>query len=321
MALDWLESRDPDRPFLLYLGHKAPHSFYIPEPKYEHAFDAVDPRYPISAFELDDNPPWYRARLDTWHGIYGPIFDYRDDYPDRSAAGVLAFADMVRAYRGTILSVDDSVGRLYDYLDQIGELDNTLIVFTTDNGLLEGEHGMVDKRTMHEASIRLPLVVRYPGLTDPSTPRVIDEQVLTVDFAPSILELCGAEPLPRTHGRSWVKLVREGDPDWRSSWYYEYNYEKQFPYTPNIRGVRTDRWKYIRYPHGDGGPDRHPAELYDIRSDPDERHNLIADERYAPVVDRLRADLDRLIREADGLPDSMPLDEGIKSELPAEEIR
>ena len=84
---------------------------------------------------------------------------------------------MVRAYRGTILSVDDSVGRLYELLKAIGELDNTMIVFTTDNGLLEGEHGMVDKRTMHEASIRLPLVVRYPGLTAPDAPKVIDEQV------------------------------------------------------------------------------------------------------------------------------------------------
>ena len=87
------------------------------------------------------------------------------NFPIATARGVLDFANMVRAYRGTILSVDDSVGRIYDYLKAIGELDNTLIIFTTDNGLLEGEHGMVDKRTMHEASIRLPLVVRYPGLT------------------------------------------------------------------------------------------------------------------------------------------------------------
>ncbi len=229
---------------------------------------------------------------------------------------MLNFANMVRAYRGTILSVDDSVGQLYSYLQAIGELDNTLFIFTTDNGLLEGEHGMVDKRTMHEASIRLPLVVRYPGLTAPDAPKVIDEQVLTLDFAPTILDICGAEPLPRTHGRSWKTLVQVGDPEWRTSWYYEYNYEKQFPYTPNVRGVRTDRWKYIRYPHGDGSPDRHMAELYEIRSDPQETRNLINDPRYAPVVERLRQELDRLIREADGYPDKMPVDEGIKSALP-----
>jgi arylsulfatase A-like enzyme len=321
MAIEWLHQREKPRPFLLYMGHKAPHSFYYPEPKYEHSFDDVDVRYPLSAFHLEDNPKWYQARLDTWHGIYGPIFDYRKDFPDRSAKGVLEFANMVRAYRGTILSVDDSVGRIYQYLERIGELDNTLFIFTTDNGLLEGEHGMVDKRTMHEASIRVPLVVRYPGLTPPGAPKVIDEQVLTVDFAPTILDICGAEPLPKVHGKSWKKLVQVGDPNWRKSWYYEYNYEKQFPYTPNVRGVRTDRWKYIRYPHGDGGPDRHMAELYEIRSDPNETRNLTGDARYAPVVAGLRKELDRLIREADGYPDKMPLDEGVKSELPDPAIR
>jgi len=321
MAVDWLDGRKKGRPFLLYMGHKAPHSFYFPEPKYEHSFDDVDVRYPLTAFHLDDNPKWYQARLDTWHGIYGPIFEYRKKFPDRSAKGVLQFANMVRAYRGTIQSVDDSVARIYQYLDKAGELDNTMIIFTTDNGLLEGEHGMVDKRTMHEASIRLPLVVRYPGLTPPDAPKVIDEQVLTVDFAPTIIDICGAEPLPKVHGRSWKKLVQTGDPDWRKSWYYEYNYEKQFPYTPNVRGVRTDRWKYIRYPHGDGTPDRHMAELYEIRSDPKETRNLIGDPRYAPVVARLRKELDRLIREADGYPDKMPIDQGVKSELPDPSIR
>jgi N-acetylglucosamine-6-sulfatase len=321
MAIEWLEKREKDRPFLLFMGHKAPHSFYYPEPKYEHSFDQVDIRYPLTAFHLADNPKWYEVRLDTWHGIYGPIFDYRKKFPDRSAEGVLQFASMVRAYRATILSVDDSVGRIYEYLEQIGELDDTLIIFTTDNGLLEGEHGMVDKRTMHEASIRLPLVVRYPGLTAPDTPKVIDEQVLTIDFAPTILDICGVEPLPRVHGRSWKQLVQTGQAGWRESWYYEYNYEKQFPYTPNVRGVRTTRWKYIRYPHGDGGSDRHMAELYDIRSDPNETRNLINEPGYAPVVAQLREELDRLIREADGYPDKMPIDQGIKSKLPDPTIR
>ena len=115
--------------------------------------------------------------------------------------------------------------------------------------------------------------------------------------------------------------MQVGDPEWRKSWYYEYNYEKQFPYTPNVRGVRTDRWKYIRYPHGDGGPDRHMAELYEIRSDPNETRNLINDPQYAPVVKQLSIELDRLIAEADGLPDEMPVDEGVMSELPDEDIR
>jgi N-acetylglucosamine-6-sulfatase len=321
MAIDWLDRRDADRPFLLYLGHKAPHSFYVPEPRYAHAFDEIDIRYPLSAFMLDDKPSWYRDRLDTWHGIYGPIFDYRKKFPDRSAAGVLDFAKMVRAYRGTIMSVDDSVATLYSYLEKAGQLDDTLFIFTGDNGILEGEHGMVDKRTMAEPSIRVPLVVRYPGLVDPSRPRVIDEQVLTVDFAPSILDICRAEPLPTTHGHSWKKLAAVGDGAWRTSWYYAYNYEKQFPYTPNIRGIRTASWKYIRYPHGDGGPDRHMAELYDLASDPEETRNLIAVPQYAEIASNLAAELTRLQKETGALPDRMPIDDGIKAELPDMKIR
>jgi N-acetylglucosamine-6-sulfatase len=304
------------------LGHKAPHSFYYPEEKYERAFDHARFPYPESAFELEDNPKWISQRLTTWHGIYGPLFDWRKEFPDTSAAAMLDFENMVRAYLGTILSVDDSVGRLYESLDKAGELDNTLFIFTSDNGLLEGEHGMVDKRTAHEGSLRIPLVVRYPGLIDPAKPKVIEAQTLTLDFASSILDICDAEPLPRTQGKSWKKLVAEGDPDWRTSWYYEYNYEKQFPYTPNVRALRTDKWKYMRYPHGDGSPDRHMAELYNLKDDPEERNNLINDPKHADLVKELHAELDRRIAEANpGKEDEMPMDEGIKGELPDLKIR
>ncbi len=156
-------------------------------------------------------------------------------------------------------------------------------------------------------------------------PRVVEEQVLTVDMAPSILELCGAPPLEKVHGKSWVPLAR-GGPDvsgWRKSWFYHYNYEKQFPYTPNVRGVRTDQWKYVHYPHGDGRPDRHKAELYNIEFDPEERYNLIDRPKYAAVVKVLRGELASLMQQT-GLTaetDKMPLDEGIKKELPDQKIR
>lgn len=322
MAEAWIRGRKAVRPWALILGHKAPHSFYFPEPKHERAFDGVDVRYPATAFQLEDNPPWYRDRLDTWHGIYGPLFDYRKKWPDRTPEGVKDFAAMTRAYWATILSVDDSVGRLTALLKERGELDRTVVVFTGDNGLLNGEHGMIDKRTMHEASIRVPLVVRYPALAPPDRPRAVERMVLTVDLAPSLLDLCGVAALPRSHGRSWRRIASgEADPGWRSSFLYHYNYEKQFPYTPNVRGVRTERWKYVRTPHGDGGPDRHPAELFDIAADPDEARNVAGDPRHAPVVAELRAELDRLLRATGADPDRMPLDEGIKAALPDPKIR
>jgi arylsulfatase A-like enzyme len=325
LADKWIrKSAGEDKPFLLMLGHKAPHSFYFPEPKYEHAFDDVTIEYPATAFKLADKPKWFFDRLDTWHGIYGPLFEYRKEFPDRRPEAVKDFAAMTRGYWGTILSVDDSVGRLYATLKELGELDNTLFIFTGDNGLLNGEHGMVDKRTMHEPSIRTPLVVRYPALTASrreAAGYTIDQQVLTLDFAPSILDICGLPPLAKTHGASWKKPVQGDSAGWRTSWYYEYNYEKQFPYTPNVRGVRTDRFKYIHYPHGDGGPDRHMAELYDLQTDPEETTNLISRPEYAATIVQLKRELERLMAAADALPDQMPLDEGIKTALPAKAIR
>lgn len=323
LAEEWLKRPRDDRPWCLMIGHKAPHSFYTPEAKYAHAFDRVRFPYPETAFMLDDKPAWIRARLSTWHGIYGPLFEWRKNYPDTSPEGVTAFEAMNRAYWATILSVDDSVGRLYSLLKARGELDNTIIIFMSDNGILSGEDGMVDKRTAHEPSERIVQVVRYPGLTPADRPRVIENQVLTIDVAPSLLELCGAPALPNIHGKSWVPLVKTGDPSWRTSWFYYYNYEKQFPYTPNVRSVRTEQWKYMRYPHGDGGPDRYMAELYNIEFDPEERHNLIANPNYARVVKRLRAELVRLMADTGLTPetDKMPLDEGIKQALPEKSIR
>src|SRR5690606_20406348 len=113
---------------------------------------------------LDDKPSWIKDRLYTWHGIYGPLFEWRKKFPDDSPAAVKDFAAMTRAYWGTIQSVDESVARLRAQLEAMNVLDDTVFVFMGDNGLLNGEHGMVDKRTMHEASIRIPLIVRYAGL-------------------------------------------------------------------------------------------------------------------------------------------------------------
>ena len=319
-AIDWVKSVSDDKPWALCVGQKAPHSFYFPEEKYSHTFDSVEVPYPASAFQLDGKPDWIQQRLKTWHGIYGPLFDWRKKFPDTRPEAVKDFERMVRAYWGTVLSVDDSVGRLVQYLKDSGQFENTIFVLMGDNGLLEGEHGMVDKRTMHEPSIRIPLIVCGPGLPSDT---VVSGQVLTTDVAPSLLELCGAKPLPNIQGRSWVSLSHGKDPEWRKGWFYEYNYEKQFPYTPNVRGIRTDEWKFIRYPHGDGKPDRHMAELYHLKQDPLELKNLASDPEYASARRELEQQLSQLMA-AEGLTpatDRMPLDEGIKSELPDQKIR
>jgi arylsulfatase A-like enzyme len=323
LATKWLAEDRGDKPWCLMIGHKAPHSFYFPEPKYEKSFQETRIPYPESAFMLSDKPTWIQERRSTWHGIYGPLFEWRKNFPDESPEGVKDFEAMTRAYWGTILSVDDSVGKLYQLLKERGELDNTIIVYMSDNGILNGEHGMVDKRTAHEPSIRIVKLVRFPKLTPIDQPRVIEQQVLTIDVAPSLLELCEAKPLSEIHGKSWKKLVQVGDATWRTSWLYHYNYEKQFPYTPNVRAIRTDSWKYAHSPHGDGQADRHLPELYNIEFDPEERRNLIKNPKYANQVASLKKELELRMLEV-GLTretDKMPIDEGIKQDLPDQKIR
>ena len=302
-AVDWLK-RPHDKPWLLVVGQKAPHGGPIePEPRFEHALDAFPVKKPANFLDYratDGKPAWLEESLPTWHGAGGPLYGRKE------------YGPFVRAYLATLLSVDESVGRLYAALQEIGQLDRTVIVFTSDNGFVLGEHGRVDKRTMYEDSIRVPLLVRYPPLAKPGT--VIQPMILSHDLAPSLLDLCGADPLPDITGRSWKPLLAGESVAWRTSFIYEYNFEKQFPYTPNVRGVRTDDWKLIRYPHGDGSPDRFTAELYHLASDPLELRNRINDPTAAAKRAELEQELEKLSRAAG--PDAMPVYEGIVNVLP-----
>ncbi len=304
-AVEWL-ARPHAKPWLLVVGHKAPHGGpIVPEEKYAHAYDdrpVIKPGNAGSYRVEDGKPEWLGKSYPTWHGLGGPLYGQKD------------YGTFVRAYLGCIASVDESVGRIVGHLRETGRLDDTVVIFTSDNGFALGEHGRVDKRTAYEESIRVPLVVRYPRTAKPGS--VIGGMVLSLDLAPSILDLCGVEPLPDTDGRSWVPLLGGDVTEWRTSFFYQYDYERQFPFTPNVRAVRTAEWKYIRYPHGDGGRDRHAAELYDLQSDPLEMRNLAADPAHAADVARLAAELVRLMEHHRALPDRPPLDEGIRDERP-----
>ena len=319
IALDWLAQRSSKKPFALLLGHKAPHGPFVPEPRYETLYDDVAYPYLASGFALDDKPAWIKDRLPTWHGIYGPLYGFRENFPDRRPEAVTDFERFVRSYVATINSVDDSVGCVYAALERAGELDNTIFIFASDNGFLLGEHGMIDKRTMHEASIRVPLAVRYPAAIKAGT--IIEQQVLSLDLAPSVIALTTGKKMPAVQGRSWAPLVTGTSNDWREAWLYEYNYEIQFPYTPNVRGIRKGDWKYVAYPHGDGGPLRHDEELYNLARDPAETRNLAADPASAERLVEMRSSLASLLTATGADPDPMPIDQGIQSQLPKESIR
>lgn len=307
LAIDWL--RRPRRaPFLLIVGHKAPHGVWVPEKKYEKAFDHVPVEKPATAYStLAGKPAWVRERIKTWHGIDGPLYGTND------------FARFIRSYHATILSVDDSVGQIYDALKSSGELDNTIFVFASDNGFLLGEHGSIDKRTMWEESIRIPLLIRCPEFI--RTPRRIEAMALNLDLAPTLADLCGAGRLQNAHGRSLRPLLEGRQTPWRTSFLYEYNFEDEFPYTPNVRGVRTEEWKFIHYPNGPGQPDTHRAELYHLKVDPHETRNLIDDPAAKDMLAALKQELARLLRETGATPDRMPLNPKLRMEMPEEKIR
>jgi N-acetylglucosamine-6-sulfatase len=196
---------------------------------------------------------------------------------------------IVRDQMRSLMSVDDGVGMLLEALTETGQLDNTLIIFTSDNGYLLGEHGFFnDKRLAYEEAIRVPFVIRYPELIEPGT--VIDALAINVDVAPTLLDVAGVEPVTPMHGLSLVPLFRDSSVEWRTSILTEYFLEKVVPNARPWQSVRTDRWKYIRYTDLEG-----MDELYDLETDPEEIHNLIDDPSASLILPEMHAKLDSLL--------------------------
>lgn len=263
-AVDFIEEA-ADEPFLLYLSHKSVHHPFEPAPR--HRGEYAGRNYPkpatMNPAESADNPQWVREQRNSWHGVDG-MYNGKD------------YETFVRDYAETLLAVDDSVGRVLDALEAEGLLDSTLVVLTSDNGFQFGEHGLVDKRTMYETSIRVPMLVHAPNAIASGQRR--DELVLNIDVAPTLLDWAGLEPPDSMQGRSFLPLVdgrtASGDFDaasFRSDFVYEYFWEADFPQTPTTFGLRTPTHKLIRH-RGVWGVD----ELYDLENDPHERNNLLA---------------------------------------------
>ena len=196
-------------------------------------------------------------------------------------------------YFRCVSAADDCLGRLLDALDELGIATNTVVVYTSDNGYYLGEHGLGDKRSAYEESMRVPFIVRDPTLGASDRGRVVDGMVLNLDLAQTLLDYAGV-PAPRTmQGRSWRPLLSGKTDGWRQSWFYEYFAENQKnTRVPDITAVRTSDAKLILYPG-------HPAwsELFDLKADPFEKTNLFADSAHAALRVRLEAEHARLERE------------------------
>ena len=274
IALDWLKNRDQTRPFALLYHHKAPHGGWEPDEKHVSMFEGETIPAPETfgddltgrarPVQVVDSlmVPTLLERITRWRHPTKPV---PDEKLPLEAKRQVVYQGYVKDYMRVVASVDDNVGRVLDYLDEAGLTDNTVVIYTSDNGMFVGDHGLFDKRLMHEVSLRLPLLVRYPARIKPGS--VTKAFSLNADYAPTILDYAGV-PIPSgMQGRSLRPVLEGATPaDWRKSIYYHY-YEE-------------DVW-----------------ELIDLQADPLEYKNVYDDPANAAIISELKAELDRLRAE------------------------
>lgn len=281
LAVEYLEGRDGQRPFALVVSHKAVHAPFLPAERHRDALADVPVPTPLPDTDAAyaGVPDWLRRMRATEFGADRPY----GRWPD--------FASWYRDYLRTFLSVDESVGRILDVLDRKGLRSRTAVIYTSDNGFQLGEQGVLDKRNFYESSIRVPLYAHVPGAGAPGG--TVDRFALNVDVAPTVLELLGLQPPEAMHGRSLLPLLRGETEGWRQEFVYEYFFERAYPSTPTLFGLRTKKLK-LATTHGMDVPDQ----LFDLETDPQERTSVAADpayaERHAALAERLRNHLDRL---------------------------
>ena len=315
VTLEWLKNgRDKNKPFFVMSQHKAPHRNWQPGPKYLTKYDDVEIPEPAT---LRDN---YKNRLEPastqamtidrhlsasdlklkapgnltpeqkakWDAAYGPK---NEAFEKANLEGDDLFKwkyqRYVKDYLRCIDSVDENIGRLLDYLDENGLAENTVVIYSSDQGWYLGEHGWYDKRWMYEESFRTPLIVRWPGVTKSGSKNA--DLVQNLDYAQTFLDICGVKSPKDMQGASIVPLLKGKKPkDWRKSLYYQY-YE--YPGGHSVRrhyGVRTDRYKLIHFYMLDGW------ELYNLKKDPNELNSLYGKKGYEKITSELKDELNRL---------------------------
>ena len=306
-SIDWLANRDTKKPFALFCQHKAPHRHWEPDARHFTMYDNVDIPFP-DTFRDD-----LAGRAEVIQAVkmrmmdLDPIRDLKALVPDGLSPEQeldWRYQRYIKDYLRVVASIDDNVGRLLDYLDANDLTDNTIVVYTSDQGFFLGDHGWFDKRLMYEESLQMPLLIRYPDQIDAGT--VCDDIVVNVDFGPTLLDLCGVNVADHVQGRSFAPLVTGGTiDDWPTSMYYRYwMHNDESHACPAHYGVRTRTHKLICYyndPLGQTGA-RGPAnpiewELFDLIADPLEVSNIYGTPQAADITTELRAELNRLQSE------------------------
>jgi len=287
-AIDWLDHRDKNKPFMMYLSHKGVHADFLAAPRHLDKLKGAKFPVPDTYADTKENykgkPRWVKDQRNSWHGV---DFPYMKD---------LDLNEFQRQYYETLMSVDDSVGRVQQWLKEHNLADNTIIMLMGDNGFQFGEHGLTDKRTAYEASIRVPLIASGPGF---DKGRVVEDVVANIDIAPTLLDAAGVKTPEWYDGSSFLPLASGKKPATprSKSFVYEYFWEYNFPYTPTTFAVRNDTYKYIQY-YGLWDTE----ELYNLKDDPEEKHNLInsKDEDLIKTKIALREELFEKLKDQNG---------------------
>ena len=307
-ALEFLEDRPADKPFFLMCHHKAPHREWTPREDKRAKWETIEVPEPDT---LRDD---YESRSDAAREATMRVgrdmtpTDLKLTPPEGLTPDERLswnYQRYMRDYLACVESVDDNVGRLLDYLEESGLAENTLVIYTSDQGFYLGDHGWFDKRFMYEESLRMPFLARFPGVVPAGTSS--DAFVLNIDFAPTMLAAAGVEVPADMQGRDALPVLRGETPDdWRTSMYYRYYH---YPFHHQVQphyGVRTDRYKLIYFNKND------QWELYDLEADPDELHNVADDPEYAEIRKELEAEMRRLqkkYRDEGQFEDHIPRDD------------
>ncbi|MEM7340126.1 MAG: sulfatase [Actinomycetota bacterium] len=302
-CIDFID-RHRDQPFAVMCHHKAPHRTWEPAPRH----------HDLYADDVIPEPETFRddlvGRADVVQAVkmrmldLDPIIDLKAPVPDGLSLDeeiAWRYQRYIKDYLRVVAAIDENVGRLLDHLTETGLIDNTIVVYTSDQGFFLGDHGWFDKRLMYEESLSMPLLIQGPGVATPGTSS--DEIVVNVDFAPTFLDLLGVEAPPEVQGRSFAPLMAGAAPDdWPQSMYYRYWMHRDGAHLcPAHYGVRTRTHKLICYyndpldqPGAHGPVDPMEWELFDLVADPLEVHNVIDDPAQAAVRQELEQELRRL---------------------------
>ena len=280
-ALDFLKAHGKE-PFALVVGFKSAHGPFNPPARLAGKYADVEAR-----------PSPNTGLQAVYSGKFSGKTPGQKGGKKKKAAAVAGKAikkvqagGANRGYFGCLAGVDENVGLLLAALDELKVADNTVVVYTSDNGFYRGDHGLADKRSAYEESIRIPLIVRYPKLGPAARGKTNDQMALNIDIAPTFLDLAGVQIPAAMQGRSLQPLLAGKATDWRKAFFYEYFYERNFS-IPTVFAVRTDTAKLIKYPGHDDW-----TELFDLSADPYETKNLAGDPAAKNLLTQMQAEYD-----------------------------